>query len=118
MKVTELRIGNWIQDREGRECRVTELHEDDDEITALVKGGFTVLPHKPIPITAEWLERFGLRPTNERPYSWKDGVYEYFVNIGQERLVVWDNNVPMNGYPCKYVHQLQNLYHALTGEEL
>ena len=70
---------------------------------------------KPIPLTEEWLLKFGYE---------KDG--EFFDN--ETRLNFWTNKNTFNGIladwadktigEVKYIHQLQNLYYALTGSEL
>lgn len=71
----------------------------------------------PIPLTGQWLKSFGFEIDtpfeNSRPIYYKDGFY-----------VDWDTLQPIDsGYDIakveiKYVHQLQNLYFALTGKEL
>jgi hypothetical protein len=71
----------------------------------------------PIPLTPEWLERRGF----------KDGWLEF--NGGCQLTVHKDGTAVVSGWdsatsgqsvevPCEYLHQLQNLYFALTGEEL
>lgn len=71
----------------------------------------------PIPITPEWLERCGYKkdstdkkwyksPHNLPPiYQWRPGSF------GMDGL-------PLAAKSIEYVHQLQRLYFALTGEEL
>lgn len=84
---------------------------------------------KPILLTEEWLERFGFE-------FWCDelGIKAYYKVYGIEYFCVATNGFYQlrsglktydgcwrlgNNYPfIKYVHQLQNLYFALTGEEL
>jgi len=129
MKYTELRVGNIVE------------HEDPDEIVEGIhyvnEGDYRILignylrpiEHiKPVPLTEEWLIKFGF---NKNEYSTEGVQYnEPFYHIVLEskgwRLnynedfgwvihpVVSDYNV----IPIKYVHQLQNLYFALTGNEL
>ncbi len=73
-----------------------------------------------IPLTEEWLIKFGFEKTN---------VDIFFKHIGEKALSIYleSNNLttllsfdfqetPLRR--VKYVHQLQNLYFALTGEEL
>lgn len=71
----------------------------------------------PIPLTEEWLVRFGLDLTTwfcEGSYLVvKDEEFGWCMkvrNASQTREIEF-------GY-FRYVHQLQNLYFALTGEEL
>lgn len=73
---------------------------------------------EPIEITDEWLINFGFKP--DEYFTWTDSKEELFKiqknfdNPGYSH--VWDGS--FTGSPCKYVHQLQNLYFSLTGEEL
>ena len=65
---------------------------------------------KPIPLTEEWLLKFGF--TFNKEHGWFNGdLFEFKINDLFE--LDWYENAPL-----KHVHQLQNLYHALTGKEL
>lgn len=76
---------------------------------------------EPIPLTEEWLIGFGFKKPSEPP----EGYYLLVNGLTFAGLVI-DNNVSLwlnySGTSIvnniKYVHQLQNLYFALTGEEL
>lgn len=90
----------------------------------------------PIPLTVEWLERFGfigLNHLGRREYSLViDEELTIEVCFGDQlivRLVIindnYDENINLGQFVtyrhirgCNYLHQLQNLYFALTGEEL
>ena len=121
MKSNELRIGNLIEyrisDRFDKRKEWWEVSEiDADDIHWLSK----VMPEdedfKAIPLTEEWLLKFGF----EKEYGafklkglkcWLTKYTSepnlYSVNIGNIKLST-----------LKYVHELQNLYFALTGSEL
>ena len=68
--------------------------------------------YDPIPITPEWLERFGFLP--------------YPFNGGWRHESMWLEIDNMGGYfqyqhgcaEIRYIHQLQNLYYSITGQEL
>ncbi len=106
MEATELRIGNYNM-YNGKLDRINDGYDIDH-----VKNndeGF----HQPIKLTEEWLLKFGFRkmvtqdkhPTFLREgIHWNDGII-YVSQLG------FLNHI-------KSVHQLQNLYHALTGKEL
>lgn len=70
---------------------------------------------KPIPLTEEWLLNFGFE---------KDGSlsYRYFLREKSIKYDIDDNCICISDSwewsKIKYVHQLQNLYFALTNEEL
>jgi hypothetical protein len=81
------------------------------------------LKFDPILITETWLKRFG--------FEWKSKAsthtgYGIIYIKNNWHISVYPNNdyrVFINGHSilttdCKYVHQLQNLYYALTGTEL
>ncbi|UXO94105.1 hypothetical protein Pan5_63 [Pseudanabaena phage Pan5] len=74
--------------------------------------------YEPIPLTPEILEKCGfedddsdfLKNINERT------CIHINISLGRTVLESYDGIIiiPM----CEYLHQLQNLFHALTGEEL
>ncbi len=70
---------------------------------------------EPIPLTEEWLLKFGFEYDS---IIWGKELLmlspnETFFNIWVETLTYGRLEIEM-----RYVHQLQNLYFALTGEEL
>ena len=71
---------------------------------------------KPIPITEEWLLKFGFFKHNNAYVLEKPNE-----NIMNFKFSVWsDFTYNSSEFPVelKYVHQLQNLYFALTGTHL
>jgi hypothetical protein len=74
---------------------------------------------KPIPLTDEWLLRFGLDYTSEKDYYYltftiKDLLFETSSSIeGFTYNLSFGNQINI-----QHVHQLQNLYFCLCGEEL
>lgn len=64
----------------------------------------------PIPLTKEWLKKFGFIDDGYKPFGKRD--FLFIENVGVAYKLSLVDNTP------KYVHQLQNLYFALTGEEL
>jgi hypothetical protein len=111
MKANELRIGNWVrwnyeERSEGNVYPVEYGYELDD-----IKNNPNIV--KPIPLTEEWLERFGWVKSKDRSHFWHDSNLSLWFN---------DNGLfieSVGGKLCiKHLHQLQNLYFALTYEEL
>jgi len=103
MKASELRIGNLAYNTKGEVDAI-----DIDALRYLLSYGDTsICQVKPISLTEEWLLRFGFEDNKLRL-----GVYDICISP--------PNSAFYNGcgFPCKYVHQLQNLYFALTGDEL
>ena len=121
MNVTELRIGNWVHIVEsGRDYRV-EQHNfcTDDE------GYSAFLDHiKPIPLTEEWLLEFGFHKEVRIEGQPTLKYIRYIHDESWEELCLYDGESIFDYYfedrkiPMPYVHQLQNLYFALTGIEL
>ncbi|KKN06715.1 hypothetical protein LCGC14_1074420 [marine sediment metagenome] len=124
MKATELRIGNYVSD----------VHANWDYWAVKTLGekrcyyGSFMEKYEhlqPIPLTEEWLKKFGLQK-NESGH-WCNLVESYYCYIeivpfknGIYSLGILGHYDARLGYTSeiKYVHQLQNLYFALTGEEL
>lgn len=139
MKANKFRINNEysIYGSTGKlvSLNIDPFGQKSTACIALEEGGYTcgVLDHfEPIPLTEEWLLRFGFKK-NEPEIS--DGYFNWWnkeksVSVDVE-YVLTDNGVELLYYyvlqdingcrPYKhiiYVHQLQNLYFALTGQEL
>jgi len=111
MKANELRIGNWVNYGNGKRILDAEL------FLQLLK--YTT-PFDPIPLTEEWLLKFGFEKKNgEVGYSKnKLSIYCGDTILSNENGRTYFKNFAILEESPKYVHQLQNLYFALTGEEL
>ena len=107
MKANELRIGNWIECKFGN----TQIHCIDTESVEYDTFAEYIKDIKPIPLTEQWLLDFGFDKMNT---EYSKGYYFY----NDETLRIDHGNECYFDIPCKYVHTLQNLYFALTGEEL
>jgi len=121
MVARELRIGNlvWLTDKK----KVWEVSAHDiEEIDGNPEGA------EGIPLTKEWLAKFGLE-LKRKHYSLNLGreLSEY-VEFPKTRFCLWYgggfgwtlDEIIRNetSKSIKYVHELQNLYFALTQEEL
>lgn len=118
MTAQELRIGNWINDLTGYECQVRGTTSNGIWIHD-VGGPGTEAAFSPIPLTPEWLERFGF----EMDDSLNQGILNGHWFLGNEvdykswYLIRRDTNAIIKRHVTT-VHQLQNLYFALTCQEL
>jgi hypothetical protein len=117
----ELRFGIYLQ----------ELTSND--VFQVEKAFFTLLElnlecSRPIPLTEEWLLKFGFSTTDyKNGYIGidhkvggiiTDFVLTYPLVIGEfQKHFIWEHS-KFKYKELKYVHQLQNLYFALTNEEL
>ena len=110
MKANELRTGNLINDAIKGYVVVVTVQE-----IKLIQNPIHAMQLKPIPLTPEWLATLKFKEV--RAHVWMKGDFglEYFAYEGQ---YFSDNIEHINQLPIEYVHQLQNLYFALTGEEL
>ena len=123
MNANELRIGNLVGFG-STNCRVYEIQENC--FYAIYNDGGslknTTCKLQPIPLTEEWLLRFGFEKTNtDGDNAWLNLRYRFLnfasdESVGFKKVYLTLNN--RMDIICLYVHQLQNLYFALTGEEL
>ncbi len=140
IKAEELRIGNWVKygkhlnivcslqspkplkDTRFADKWVVEINPPDI-------FDVTIDELKPIPLTEEWLERFGFKKGSEKGLS----LNHYYKQL---ELLNWEYkctpNMTRDGFivhhgfmsdwseltEIKHVHSLQNLYFALTNTEL
>jgi hypothetical protein len=108
----ELRIGNWIQD--GNEFEQITI----DHLNCLNSGR---CEYDPITLTEEWLLKFGFEKVLNQYKKITDVSKDTFKNIPFIILFL-DNQFQYDDLRFRtnlqYVHQLQNLYFALTGDEL
>ena len=122
MKANELRIGNLVNI--GYDASIARLMENSCYINThksekrLIEFIYDRL--RPIPLDEAWLIKMGFNR-----HEFKDCVqYEFpgntdldFINYVPKTESFHFNSWENSNQP-KYVHQLQNLYHTLTGEEL
>jgi hypothetical protein len=126
LKATELRIGNWIK-LYGNACQVTSLSNNSIEVDyASAEHEYTgegpmIESYEPIPLTPEILQKAGF--ISGRKYVFQSYEMEaYFELDGDVVKLFCQPNDPHYtddiAKPIQYVHQLQNLYFAITGVEL
>lgn len=115
----DLRIGNYVYDNHRKivvdvalnTLRLLSYNVDDNNYT-------------PIPLTEEWLERLGFEREEDEIHGEKTWDYQRDIE-GRECWAEWNEKGQLEGVTIdctnrlfKYVHEFQNLYFALTGEEL
>lgn len=107
IKANEIRIGNWF-DFYGRPMQVRPITIND-----IFYGKI----YEPLPLTEEWLIKFGFK---KPAHSWNGDIFHLteWDEFPLNWAVAMDKNGAILVLKLKYVHQLQNLYFALTGEEL
>lgn len=116
MEAKELRIGNWIQSSSNKEYQINlSWYECCKNST---EGRDIQLDTLPIPLTEEWLIEFGFEYRTDTGF---DGWYSNPILGESIRIFEVENKwykYSSAHIVIKYVHQLQNFYFALTGEEL
>jgi hypothetical protein len=128
MKASELRIGNWYDDN-GIFKQVTP--NIIEEVWIAERNWV-----QPIQLTEEWLIKFGFTK-----YEWMDGCFiktsfgDLMIQFFRDEIHLFFTKVSVDSKgmmfdgrrfagdkktftKIQYLHQLQNLYFALTGEEL
>lgn len=139
IKATDLRVGNFIYDHKNKKKEVAYVGEtiglfnkiggtQKYQYDPIFSGDINDL--KPIPLTPKILKQYG---------------FEYGVTgTGEDKVQFWDKKTPEHKHSfgsfyfsvvkwyegeftfshqsirsdCKYLHQLQNLWFSLTGQEL
>ena len=130
MKATEFRLGNlyeyFIQDDLDSRKEWWVLCQMEVESLKWVSEHPEDEDYRPIPLTEEWLLKFGFRlkdysESKRSSFVDKDQfpIYDHgFVNMYINKSGSFFYVGSLLHVNLKYVHQLQNLFHALTGEEL
>jgi hypothetical protein len=130
ISIKELRIGNLalfdgrvvvvmgvvriIFDDGSIDDNVDIIREEDDDDNCI-----TIQSLKPIPLTEEWLLKFGFVKDSEYDNTFNlgievlNGFKDFTIDIRAKVLLLDCMEIKI-----EYVHQLQNLYFALTGEDL
>lgn len=151
MKANELRIGNLIFDDDGLLAKINGFQPFDHSVRCDEQEGCLILIDiyrndgtidlgyqiesyecKPIPITEEWLVRFGFEKKRMFPLGVQDDrtTYTLWINDTDAYFYKDSNFDELGCYASdggdvstivkniEHVHTLQNLYFALTGQEL
>lgn len=123
MNANELRVTNIVS-YEGKEMSIAMI--GISKVSLFKKNGFlhdaNLDEINPIPITEEWLLKFG----GEIEGNGYNDICIVFPNNKNSRLSMKDDFIQWTTHHSphadfqhiKYVHQLQNLYFALTNQEL
>lgn len=115
IKPQDLRLGNWVK------------HPNKDDVYQVEEISST-LTVRAIELTPEWFKRFGFTSIDGSESGHKE-CYSIFTFSTTGRRLPFFIGVCENGSyspimyhdiheEIRYVHQLMNLFHALTGEEL
>jgi hypothetical protein len=123
IQANELRIGNLVQTNQGA-FKVFCIYQENARLSPFLAEETNVRDYddiSPIPLTEEWLLRFGFKK--------RLGVPDYFIgdrlkgsdfriNFSRNPVLIEFNYKELIDVKIQYVHQLQNFFFALTGTEL
>lgn len=108
IQATELRVGNLVY--------------NDNVIEPVIWNslGFENTPYNPIPLTEEWMYIFGfysdILNEGDEPVYLSEKYPDFYIDF--KTLQPIDGGFQIAKFEIKYIHQLQNLYFALTNKEL
>ena len=117
---TELRIGNPCRDHVGRDVEILELLEDytrvkiNPENKEWISIGYEQL--QPIKLSREILVQLGFKSNPYLPDLHNIGSEHYNVVIKGDDFIF--RGLGASIIEVKYLHELINLYYALTKQEL
>ncbi len=123
MNLQELRLGNYIRhnvkDDNGNFCEPNEASMDEDDMLHFL-GGVGIQQEEFISITENWLLKCGFTRDDEwTPYRLKiNSILHLQGNAFNQVALANEKNIEVGSIRFEYVHQLQNFWFALTGEEL
>lgn len=113
MDAKQLRIGNYVY-RENSKL----INQKDDVYQIENVNLQSALKYDPIPLTEEWLLKFGFYKISFSDYGHENlkGFIFGLSNTFEGITDIIARDLEINA--IQYIHQLQNLYFALTEEEL
>jgi len=140
MEAKELRVGNYLLYNDKTITVLEGISKDDISIRHLINNhgvGTYIMPStviNPIPLTEGWLVKFGFDKTSFTERHSEVHGWSAEFSIDNRKFALLEVNKSSNWGSrkgcynvlgisyldvwIKHVHQLQNLYFALTGEEL
>lgn len=123
IQANELRIGNWVIDPDGNPVTVNDIFYSGQEGINACDNNYECYPIldfdelSPIPLTPEILEKAGFEKDK---LGYTNGFnFSLYYNHKKDKGnygAYWKSFEA--GVDFKHLHQLQNLYFALTGMEL
>jgi len=126
MNVKEFRMGNLLQ-YQGEEVTVVGFNLEnntDDHLVQIQRGkekinvSFSLL--KPVLLTSAWMSKLGFKESYRSESRIRydvPGIGKYDFDLSSQKLL--EGFLYCGNYiHCQYLHQLQNIYFVLKGEEL
>ena len=119
MEAKELRISNYVNfdfHKDSGGTKGIEVFISDLEI--ILQSNFKSKYYTPIPLTEDWLVKFGFEKGTIENDNWAFTVFFYDIwrVVYKEKKGYGTSDVYLENFYS--VHQLQNLYFALSNKEL
>ena len=118
LNAAELRIGNLVE-YENAIFEIDIIAREFPSLNTIAYGVGVVrwIDLKPIPLTEEWLLKFGFQKLYDNYYLLYVGslTINYYYNYSGS---TWKFMLEEQLLDIKYVHEVQNLYYSLTKTEL
>lgn len=125
MKIKELRIGNYVQDAKGQIREVKGIDGYSSPflwlkipLCNLAIGRHSLVDIKPIPLSEELLLKCGFELFCSGLSDWVIDGYAWYIDFTDGIATIMSEDRHFDICKCQYLHQLQNLYFSLVGEEL
>lgn len=132
LRAQDLRIGNWFIDHEAdpqtsiywqvESIERVSSNPNQKHLGVRFRNGScwsSISIIEPIPLTEEWLVKFGFQLEHKEGNQGSFRVYrkaELVYNSSHKAF--WYNGRILENAPLDYIHQIQNLFYCLCGEEL
>jgi hypothetical protein len=115
MKANELRIGNFVSWK-NEKVEIDSISETEITLKTFFNIKIKLAEIKPIVLSYEWIETLGFEKIRHI------NGYIFWVHKKAKIEIYFDRTmIKWQGYPTKcklQVHQLQNLYYSVMGDEL
>jgi len=123
MKVNnkELRLHNLVRNKNTNTVEfITAIQ--NTEVLETNEIGYTIEEFEPIEINEDWIIKAGFKKVEYKDKYWYKLQIpnEFDLHLTSDNYInnEWRVNVVDWNINCKYLHQLQNLYYTLSGQEL
>ena len=117
MKAEDLRLNNWVEIKD-QDVKTYAKVEGIGNLQHVAGQLWSIEELEPIPLTEEWLERFGFNKLSDIWEFWKNSGWDLRQHKLENKWWLFYRGQDLDCVRIDYVHQLQNLHYSLTGEEL
>lgn len=111
MKANELRVGNWVR-KKGSDTKI--------QVDPSILNVSELINYQPIPLTPEILEKCGFDKKQNKLFVYQ--LKRVRIWVGTAGCISYLDNEDKDESiyigELSYLHQLQNLFYSITGEEL